>query len=284
MRLMYYAIGGGLGHLVRAKTFLQMTGLTAQTTVLTNSEFAEDPRIVDGLNILAVPNSLQENATDFRLWLIEQIEKLGAGCICIDVFPAGILGELCDLPRNLGVDFWHIARLLRWDQYAPLINGTPPHYSRVWRLEALHPAHQQFLDAHCDLIEDFELIDAPMREQVDCTDPFWLIVHSGPEAEVAQIIAYAAEIRAIENRDVELWIASKHAPGKLPASTRILDAFPAQIYFNAAERIFSAAGFNVIRQTRAYREKHVVLPMPRRYDDQFERARRGHSSRGDFTL
>jgi len=27
-----------------------------------------------------------------------------------------------------------------------------------------------------------------------------------------------------------------------------------------------------------------VLPMPRRYDDQFERARRGHSSRGDFTL
>ncbi len=283
MRLIYYAIGGGLGHLVRAKTFLQMTGLTAQTTVLTNSEFADDPRIVDGLNILAVPNSLQENATEFRAWLIESIEKLDAECICIDVFPAGIFGELCELPSTLGVEFWHIARLLRWDQYAPLIHGIPPHYSRVWRLEELHPAHQQFLDAHCDRIDDFELIDAPTSAQVDGADPFWLIVHSGPDAEVAQIIAYAAEIRAIENRDVALWIASKHAPSKLPASTRVLDVFPAQIYFAAAERIFSAAGFNIMRQTQAYREKHTVLPMPRRYDDQFERARRRHSSHRDFT-
>ncbi|QBB71210.1 hypothetical protein ELE36_13075 [Pseudolysobacter antarcticus] len=276
MRLIYYAIGGGLGHLVRAKAFLQMTGLTAQTTVLTNSEFADDPRIVDGLNILAVPNSLQENAADFRAWLIGQIEKLNAECICIDVFPAGILGELCDLPDSLGVEFWHIARLLRWDQYAPLICGSAPRYTRVWRLEPLHPTHQQFLEAHCDHIEDIELIDAPMPEPIECADPFWLIVHSGPTSEVAEIIAYAAEIRSIENREIELCVASKQPPGKLPAATRILDVFPAQIYFAAAERIFSAAGFNMMRQMRAYRQKHVVLPMPRRYDDQFERARRCH--------
>lgn len=274
MRLIYYALGGGLGHLVRARAFLQMTELTAQTTVLTHSEFAADPRIVKGLNILAVPNSLQENAASFRAWLIRHIERLDAECICIDVFPAGILGELCDLPSNLGLEFWHIARLLRWEQYAPLIYGSAPCYTRVWCLEPLHCAHQQFLEAHSDRIEYLELIDAPMPDPIDCADAFWLIVHSGPAAEVAEIIDYADEIRTIENRDIELWVASKQPPDKLPAATRILDAFPAQIYFAAAERIFSAAGFNVMRQTRTHRQKQVVLPMPRRYDDQFERARR----------
>lgn len=119
-------------------------------------------------------------------------------------------------------------------------------------------------------------MDAPQSNQIDCADPFGWIVHSGPATEVAQIIAYAAEIRTIENRDAALWIAGQYAPGKLPASTRIVDVFPAQIYSAAAERIFSAAGFNVRQQTIAYREKHTVLPMPRRYDDQFERAPRSH--------
>ena len=35
----------------------------------------------------------------------------------------------------LNLELWQIARLLCWDQYAPLIDGTPPRYSRVWRLE-----------------------------------------------------------------------------------------------------------------------------------------------------
>jgi hypothetical protein len=35
--------------------------------------------------------------------------------------------------------------------------------------------------------------------------------------------------------------------------------------------IFSAAGFNIMRQCAPYRAKHNVLPMSRRYDDQFER-------------
>jgi hypothetical protein len=65
----------------------------------------------------------------------------------------------------------------------------------------------------------------------------------------------------------------------LPARTHALDIFPADAYFADAQRIFSAAGFNVMRQTARYRSKHTALPMPRRFDDQFERARRARLPR-----
>jgi hypothetical protein len=104
-------------------------------------------------------------------------------------------------------------------------------------------------------------------------------VHSGPESEVAELIAFAAEIRAAERNDVALWVASPQAPAALPAGARVLDVFPAEAYFTAAQRIFSAAGFNIMRQTVPYRAKHTVLPMPRHFDDQFERARRAFAHR-----
>jgi rRNA maturation protein Nop10 len=110
-------------------------------------------------------------------------------------------------------------------------------------------------------------------------EPYWLIVHSGPQSEVAELIAYANDIRAAEASDVALWVASPQAPVNLAASVRVLDVFPADAYFAAAQRIFSAAGFNIMRQTAPYRGKQTVLPMPRRFDDQFERARRAFAHR-----
>jgi hypothetical protein len=41
-----------------------------------------------------------------------------------------------------------------------------------------------------------------------------------------------------------------------------------------ASRIVTACGFNVMRQTEPYRDRHTFLPFPRRYDDQFTRAAR----------
>ena len=41
-----------------------------------------------------------------------------------------------------------------------------------------------------------------------------------------------------------------------------------------ANRIITACGFNLMRQTAAYREQHRFLPFPRHLDDQFLRAAR----------
>ena len=273
MRIVYYALGGGLGHLVRARAFLHTLGLSRDAVVITASDAAHDRRVVGNLEIVFAPKSLEQDAAVFRAWLLRELDRFRPDCLCVDAFPAGILGELCDLPP-LACELWHVARLLRWDVYSALIAGTAPHFRRVFRVEPLLPAHRAWLDAHAVDSEDFELIDPPCEENVGAPDEaYWLVVHSGPTNEVAELIAYADEIRSAESADVALWIASAAAPGKLPARTRVLDVHPAVPYFREAQRLFSAAGFNVMRQARDYRHKHMIMPMPRRFDAQFERVK-----------
>ena len=273
MRIVYYAIGGGLGHLVRARAFLHTLNLSNDAVVLTASDYARDPRVVGDLEILRAPRELDREPAAFRDWLLCELDRLGPDCLCIDAFPAGILGELCDLP-DTGVELWHVARLLRWDDYRAQLGGDCPYFQRVFRVEPLTPAHDAFLRTHSEGIEDLELVDPPGGPPIEPAEPFWLIVHSGPAAEVAELIAYADEIRRVENADVKLQVISANAPEELPMGTRVIDVFPATPYFPAAQRIFSAAGFNVMRQTRAYRRKQSIFPMVRKLDDQMERARR----------
>ena len=275
MRLIYYAIGGGLGHLVRARAFLHTLGLEADATVLSASESAGDARITGALDVLRVPARLERDPAALRAWLLDTIARTQARCLCVDTFPAGILGELCDCPLLAQLDLWHVARLLRWVEYAGALHGAPPHYARIWRVEHLHDAHEAFIAQHGDAIEDLELRDAPASSaREDSSPPYWLVVHSGPQAEVSELVAYADEVRREECADVPLWIATLDPPRALPSASRLLDGYPASLYFANAQRIFSAAGFNVMRQTAPFRARHSVLPMPRRFDDQFERARR----------
>jgi hypothetical protein len=97
--------------------------------------------------------------------------------------------------------------------------------------------------------------------------PFWLIVHSGPPHEVEELIAYTRELTTMP-----VLVATPCDVAMPDGFTRI-DAFPAHPLFPFAERIVSAAGFNVMLETEPWREKHIVLPFPRRFDDQFARAR-----------
>lgn len=272
MRIVYYAFGGGLGHLVRARAFLHTLNLTRDAVVLTASDAAHDRRIVGDLDVLHAPPALDANPGAFRAWVLDALARLAPDVFCTDVFPVGILGELCDLPSG-AIAFWHVARRLRWSAYAPCVSGVPPHYARVFRVEGLDADQQRFLEHCSDGIEDLELIDPPADEaRIDVPERYWLIVHSGPDTEVAQLIAYADEVRSAERLDVPLLAITRRAPRALPPNTRVIDAYPATPYFAAAQRIFSAGGFNTLRQARAWREKLWVLPMERRFDQQAGRA------------
>ena len=275
MRLVYYAVGGGLGHRVRAHAFLHSMGFRERATLITASTTALDARLGNAFDPVIVPRDVERDANVFCVWLIETLRRLKPDCVCVDAFPAGILGELGGLPDDLTPHWWHVARLLRWDEYRPLIHAPPPRYERVFRVEALHADHQAFLDDIDAHSEDLELIDAlDAMPEFTTNEPYWLVVHSGPRDEVAELLAYADDMRHAENVDVPIWLATLDAPTQLPSTTRVLDASPATRYFAAAQRIISAAGFNVMRQAEAFRDKHFIVPMPRRFDDQFERARR----------
>ncbi|MEY4583033.1 MAG: hypothetical protein RL701_7736, partial [Pseudomonadota bacterium] len=167
-------------------------------------------------------------------------------------------------------------RLLRWNVYKKQLPRTPLHFERCYRVEALQPEHQAWLDTHCSGVQDLELCDEPSSPQPlpFPREPYWLVAHSGPAAEVSELIAFARALQALEGVALPLWVITQDAPQELPQSSRLLHEFPAHGYFEHAERIVTAAGWNSMRQARPYRDKHSVLPLPRRFDDQFERQRR----------
>ena len=97
-------------------------------------------------------------------------------------------------------------------------------------------------------------------------------MHSEPVEEVCDLISYAKEAARIEQiipRLVAITATKVKVPGvECLTNTDAIDWYP------RAHRLFTAAGFNTMQETRAWRGIQHIVPMPRALDDQFERARR----------
>ena len=251
-----YAAGDGLGHLTRLRSALHTLSLNGArmdgpVTVVTGSPFAHDPRVTGGWRV------------------VESAAGLAPDEVIVDAFPAGLKGELTRFPSGTRVT--HLARLLRWDVYEPLLPADPPRFDRTFVLEPLHPAHDAYLRAVSDDVSSLTLADPP-SEPIDVDG--WLIVHSGPALETLELVAYAHDMASAERVSPPMTLVSPRRPDGLPPGVAHLDAYPACAPGPNVERIITAAGFNAVRQYAPWRDRHRMLPFPRSLDDQFARAAR----------
>ena len=235
--IVYYAVGGGLGHLVRGLRVLAKLGLDA--TIVTASPYAE--RVCGAVPFIRVPRELENHVEAHRAW----VRGLDAERILADTFPGGIQGELC----GLDVPIDHVARLLRWDAYRTAVPFALPEIGTTYVVEELTHAVDTAV-----IPLDLSVPHIPVVEEED----YWLVVHSGPEEEVRELVAYAREAGA---------------PAR-PIVVQGADVWPESTLFTAAAKIVTAAGFNVMLETEQWRAKHLVVPFARRFDDQFVRASR----------
>jgi hypothetical protein len=250
--------------------------------------------------------------TGYRVWLGEVFARHQPAEIYIDSFPAGLLGEFCDFEFPAASRLFHLARLLRWQTYAKLLRGRLPQFTAAYRLEPLTAEHEDYLQTQAAEVRSLELTDPPheLNEEVKqaavaimrssvvellvrhpqasglplSRRPIWLIVHSGSEAETAELIAYAAEMSHMESIEARLILIAPKAQtpdsrlpapdSGLPTGVERFDFYPAAALFPIADRIITGCGFNSMRQTENYREKHRFIPFSRRFDNQFLRARR----------
>ncbi|HET6148924.1 MAG TPA: hypothetical protein VFH68_15410 [Polyangia bacterium] len=303
--ILYYAMGGGLGHLVRARAVLHTLGLEGRAALVTASPYARDRRVVGEVPVhLAPPEAGDADRLAYRRWLGALVRRLEPEEIYVDTFPVGLLGELADLRaasaredrggagdrrRTAGPRLVHVARLLQWPAYArafPDVARARLH--RTYLAEALHADHEAALRAISGELLPLELRDpAPDASSVagaadlarGLPARFWLVVHSGPRQEVAELVAYARDLQRLEGDRAPIVVAN---PQRAPLGDDLLalDLHPATPLFARAARVVSACGFNVMRQMAPYRERHRVLPLPRRYDDQFTRAARWRAIAG----
>jgi hypothetical protein len=272
--LLYYALGGGLGHLVRARAFLHTLGLEKEATLFTSSRFAVDPRVTGGLPAVRVPKALDGDRTGLRALLEETLAETRATRLVVDAFPAGLLGELAAWAPPRGLVLWHVARLLRWERYTSDASPRLPRTDVTFVVEELHAEHRRALEAASRELRPLELVDPPSPPPEPIEGPHVLVVHSGPDEETLDLVACARELAAAGGRGARVVLASPAQPEALPADVECRDAFPATGLFPAAERIVAAAGFNAVRQTEAFRAKRFLVPYPRRFDDPFARAAR----------
>jgi hypothetical protein len=164
----------------------------------------------------------------------------------------------------------HIARRLKWNEYAPLLDAALPAFDISYALEPLESGHHQYLLDHSRSVKPLELAypDVLPDSEVDqrlraIRDPLWLVVHSGPASEIDALLAYASQIASLRNVSPRVVVMG-------PGSEERVEHPHA--YFPLADRIITACGFNTMRLTEPFRDRHSYLPFPRRFDDQFRRA------------
>ena len=270
-----YAMGGGLGHLARARRVLQALGCApADAAILTASPLARGPGIVP------VPRRLAQSRVEFSAWLKKKLRALAPSAVVVDAFALGILGELAD-PRVLPeVPLYHVARLLKWNAYRGAFAGTPRRYEETLAVEPLTPRHEDFLQMHS---ASFRATALPLEIQSAGEDPFrnrpaWLVVHSGPASEVRALLEFASLQARKENAAPRYVVVTPRAL-ELPAGVTRIAHPRAWELFAAADRIVTACGFNSMLEAAPWRGKHLFLPLERRFDDQHLRAARAARGR-----
>ena len=298
--IVVYADGGGLGHLTRIQSLRHTLGWTGPVTVLTSSSFADDERVTAGLSVVAIPITRDDRSAR-RSWLQRTLAELEPDLVVVDAFPAGLGGEVDATTVPSSVPCLHVARLLRWDAYRRVLPANPVRYDRTYLLEPVHDPHRAHLDRHTEAVTPLDLIDpAPGPAPGGSTDagapaaawpsggdgdgapprsdrPRWLVAHAGPTAEVLELVDYARAQAEAEAVRPSIVVASPARSAPPPGPDLVtVDRYPIWPLFESADRIVTAAGFNAMRQLAPHRARHRFLPLPRRYDDQTERARRAH--------
>ena len=245
MNTVYYALGGGLGHLTRAREY--------DATILAAPPFADDPRVTAGRRVVRISRPEEVRPA---------IEALAPDRLIVDTFPAGLFGEL----GSLRIDY--VARYLRWQKYLQSVPPFEPEIDNAYILEDLDPEHESFIRQHARNVHRPKCED---RLQPVISHDIALIIHSGPAEEIDELIEYARDVCREEGIDRPLMLC---APRRMHRDdVECVDVYPATDLARYAARIFTGGGYNAMREFGGD-PRHRPFPFPRKFDDQYRRVRR----------
>ncbi|GAB4271603.1 MAG: hypothetical protein Kow0029_09480 [Candidatus Rifleibacteriota bacterium] len=272
--ILFYSIGGGLGHLTRFGAFINTIGIDEPVTMIASSPFARDNRVVDQKHkVLIPPFRAARTRESLVQWLQTIVDDLKPRKIYIDAFPSGILGELNEVFFPAGCESFLLARIIKWPVYRERIPGFHNRFKKVFQLEELSSDYLGFLQAHADSIEMVALNRPEMRPPaVELKEKSWLVIHSGPDSELQAILqAVDADYEKETEKPQVLVVYPGKRPVFVPSGYEFMNIYPAYPLFPYAERVYSAAGFNMVDQMKEFRSRHYVMPFERILDDQFKR-------------
>ncbi len=275
--ILYYAMGGGLGHLTRFRAVCKTLGFDEKICLVTSSPNCKNNDIIPSEVQTIIPPFYAANSReDMGGWLSEVIAQIKPSKIFLDAFPAGILGEFCHTQIADDIEFFNLARILKWDVYKSRLGKIDYRFKKVFVLEELSEDHRLFLSQNSDEVEEIKLLLPEKKDlNVDIPDGAWIIVHAGAHEETLTLVQYAQlEAEKAGVKPVFVLITPEKPPKLANEKIIHLDVYPAYSLFEKAGKVISGAGFNMVDQMRNMRDKHIVLPFDRVFDDQHLRAKR----------
>lgn len=280
--ILYYAMGGGLGHLTRSLAIINRSPfLQANARLIASSPLAHMITRYAGCPVDVVGEDILGSRRTYYAFLEEYAATHAIRAIVTDTFPFGIVGELADilvkLPRVL------VARYLKHDAYNIRVRHREgPYPSRVLAVEELDKEYLEKLRANGDIyfiggpivLDDFPCTPSVGDIEEDPSismDGRWLVVHSGPPAERKELDAFARMQMTACGDD----------PGKLCSIYPDDGIYPAERYIADFTHVVSACGYNMAALSRAAKNirVHHFHPFARQFDDQALRLQRLRAGR-----
>ncbi|MEB3197911.1 MAG: hypothetical protein VKP62_11980 [Candidatus Sericytochromatia bacterium] len=278
MKLVWYALGGGLGHLQRALAVLRWLRpkLGADAPLLLTSSAYAHLAMAEGLPCLRLPGAHEAQAlppgavaTAIRALL----DALAPQCLVVDTFPDGLHGELA-------ADW--LARVpQRYLLARP--GGGDPASSPAWPLY-----HQVFVPLPHSPWPGAEpigwvltrrpgeaLSSADARRRLGLSPvadrPLVMALHAGDPGEVVALFESlrAASARLTQPHDLRL--ATPLPLGGWLLDDRLVHPWPAAELFPAVDLLVSGGGYHTTAEAAAFGVRALQLAFRRSHDDQAAR-------------
>ncbi|MBI2207502.1 MAG: hypothetical protein HYU41_27030, partial [Candidatus Rokubacteria bacterium] len=258
-RVVYYAAGGGHGHVLRGLAVLHALG----TGTLVGPRRLASWAAALGVDYVAADPHEIANVTALR----------NAALLLVDVFPRGVVGELaqdtCAAPR------WLVTRRVTPAYYLdPRVRETietgfeqivwceePPAELMTLRV----PRHRVPPVLLCPPVLDRDAA----RRRLGVTNDRRLILAlgTGDPGRQGHLARLLGKIAARADADL------RFVSDDLPAGGPVLRLFPAAAYLRAADVVVAAGGYHAVHETQAVGVPTIYIPQARRYDDQWWRVR-----------
>jgi hypothetical protein len=256
---LYYAMGGGLGHLSRTLSILRhMPDKPEPIRILTSSSLT--PMVIphSTFPVDFVASEIQRSRSAYYDYLVEYIRRYNISSIILDAFPWGIIGEWMDIGQ--GIPRYLIARQLKWNAYCDRVDhkksAFPPETLIIEPIED---------DYHSIIKNESSVayLDEPIFYDADNSESHdkCLVIHTGDELE-REILANFARVKMVEYDISEIdMIFPNHG------------IFPAERIISKYKYIVSGAGYNMaaLSSQSAGKRRHFLLPFNRRFDNQHAR-------------
>lgn len=267
--ILYYALGGGLGHLARSLALIEQAPetLRARVRILVSTKSAPAARAHFPCPVDSVPGTAMSDIHRYLEFLANHLSRHAFRCIVLDTFPFGLLGELKAmaprLPRVL------VARYLRWEAYSSMCTSIS---NAVWPDDAIlieeqDSTYTSMLRNNCFVVTARRPISPAASGDVrgvSC-NPGCCIIHSGP----------GDEINVLKNL-AERVMTDKGIPGPPEVFTPSRNIFPVERYPWAFSDIVTGAGYASCAAAVLLhgRVQYHLHPFKRRFDDQHLRLAR----------